>query len=173
MRTVAPELGAAWNNDTTLRVALFDLATNPAWNVEGEPVTSDELLIETRTVERFSVGRWRAGRSRRERRCGSPCVGSGTCIYGRGTCGDSEWFPTTQRRTASCSNLKAFSTRSCGPLARWEQVMARGVVPRDDSTLRVGDEVSGGGGYLQVAGEYGIPFGCLPSTGEGRGIQCE
>jgi hypothetical protein len=41
-----------------------------------------------------------------------------------------------------------------------------GVVLRDGSTLRVGDEVSGGGGYLQVAGEYEIPFGCLPSTGE-------
>jgi hypothetical protein len=41
-----------------------------------------------------------------------------------------------------------------------------GVVLRDGSTLRVGDEVSGGGGYLRVAGEYEIPFGCLPSTGE-------
>jgi hypothetical protein len=29
-----------------------------------------------------------------------------------------------------------------------------------------GDEVSGGGGYLQVAGKYRIPPGCLPSTGE-------
>jgi hypothetical protein len=44
-------LGAAWDNDTALRVALFDLAANPAWNVEGDPVTKDELLIETRTVE--------------------------------------------------------------------------------------------------------------------------
>jgi hypothetical protein len=44
-------LGAAWDNDATLRVALVDLATNPAWNVEGDPVTKDELLIETRTVE--------------------------------------------------------------------------------------------------------------------------
>jgi hypothetical protein len=43
-------LGAAWDNDTALRVALFDLAANPAWNVEGDPVTKDELLIETRTV---------------------------------------------------------------------------------------------------------------------------
>jgi hypothetical protein len=43
-------LGAAWDNNTTLRIALIDLATNPAWNVEGDPVTKDELLIETRTV---------------------------------------------------------------------------------------------------------------------------
>ncbi len=48
-------LGAAWNNDTTLRVALFDLATNPAWNVEGDPVTRNELLIETRTVDGSSL----------------------------------------------------------------------------------------------------------------------
>jgi outer membrane protein assembly factor BamB len=41
-----------------------------------------------------------------------------------------------------------------------------GVVLRDGSTLRVGDEVSGGGGYLQVSREYEIPIGCLPSTGE-------
>lgn len=41
-----------------------------------------------------------------------------------------------------------------------------GVVLRDGSTLRVGEEVSGGGGYLQVADEYDIPSGCLPSTGE-------
>jgi hypothetical protein len=44
-------LGAAWDNDTTMRVALLDLAANPASNVEGDPVTKDELLIETRTVE--------------------------------------------------------------------------------------------------------------------------
>jgi hypothetical protein len=43
-------LGAAWDNDTTLRIALIDLATNPTWNVEGDPVTKDELLIETQTV---------------------------------------------------------------------------------------------------------------------------
>ena len=43
-------LGAAWASDTTLRVALFDLATNPVWNVEGDPVSKDALLIETRTV---------------------------------------------------------------------------------------------------------------------------
>ena len=43
-------LGAAWASDTTLRVALFDLATNPVWNVEGDPVSEDALLIETRTV---------------------------------------------------------------------------------------------------------------------------
>jgi hypothetical protein len=42
-------LGAAWDNDTTLRIALFDLATNPTWN-GVDPVTKDELLIETRTV---------------------------------------------------------------------------------------------------------------------------
>jgi hypothetical protein len=41
-----------------------------------------------------------------------------------------------------------------------------GVVLRDGSTLRVGDHVSGAGGYLQVADEYEIPLGCLPSTGE-------
>jgi hypothetical protein len=42
-------LGAAWDNDTTLRIALFDLATNPTWN-GVDPLTKDELLIETRTV---------------------------------------------------------------------------------------------------------------------------
>jgi outer membrane protein assembly factor BamB len=41
-----------------------------------------------------------------------------------------------------------------------------GVVLRDGSTLRVGDEVSGGGGYLQVSREHALPIGCLPSTGE-------
>jgi hypothetical protein len=41
-----------------------------------------------------------------------------------------------------------------------------GVVLPDGSTLRVGDVVSGGGGYLPVAGDYQIPTGCLPSTGE-------
>jgi hypothetical protein len=40
------------------------------------------------------------------------------------------------------------------------------VVLHDGSTLRVGDVVSGGGGYLQVAAEYEIPVGCLPSTDE-------
>ncbi len=43
-------LGAAWDNDATLRVALFDLATNPVWD-GVDPVTKDELQIETRTVE--------------------------------------------------------------------------------------------------------------------------
>ena len=42
-------LGAAWDNDTTLRIALFDLPTNPVWD-GVDPVTKDELLIETRTV---------------------------------------------------------------------------------------------------------------------------
>jgi len=36
----------------------------------------------------------------------------------------------------------------------------------DGSRVRVGEVASGGGGYLQVAGEYQIPTGCLPSTGE-------
>jgi hypothetical protein len=36
----------------------------------------------------------------------------------------------------------------------------------DGSVARVGDEVSGGGGYLQVADRYGIPAGCLPDTDE-------
>lgn len=29
-----------------------------------------------------------------------------------------------------------------------------------------GDTVSGGGGYLYVADEYGIPAECVPATGE-------
>jgi hypothetical protein len=41
-----------------------------------------------------------------------------------------------------------------------------GVVLRDGLTLRAGDDVSGGGGYLQVADQYDIPLACLPSTGE-------
>jgi hypothetical protein len=41
-----------------------------------------------------------------------------------------------------------------------------GVVLRDGSTVRAGDDLLGGGGYLQVADEYDIPSGCLPSTGE-------
>jgi hypothetical protein len=32
-----------------LRIAVFDLATNPTWN-GVDPVMKDELLIETRTV---------------------------------------------------------------------------------------------------------------------------
>ena len=41
-----------------------------------------------------------------------------------------------------------------------------GVVLSNGTTVLVGDLVSGGGGYLQVADAYGIPLGCRPSTGE-------
>lgn len=41
-----------------------------------------------------------------------------------------------------------------------------GVVLRGGSTVRVGDEVSGGGGYVDVASQFQIPDGCLPSSGE-------
>jgi hypothetical protein len=40
------------------------------------------------------------------------------------------------------------------------------VVLSNGSTVVVGDVVSGGGGYLQVADAYGIPLVCRPSTGE-------
>ena len=41
-----------------------------------------------------------------------------------------------------------------------------GVVLPDGDIARVGDEVYGGGGYLDVADDYGIPDACVPSTGE-------
>lgn len=41
-----------------------------------------------------------------------------------------------------------------------------GVVLRDGSTVRVGDEVSGGGGYVDIARQFQIPDGCVPSTGD-------
>jgi hypothetical protein len=48
-----------------------------------------------------------------------------------------------------------------------------GVVLPDGSTVRVGEVVSAGGGYLQVAGEYQIPTGCLPKYWRGRDFQRE
>ncbi len=41
-----------------------------------------------------------------------------------------------------------------------------GVVLPGGVTARVGDEVYGGGGYLPVADEFGIPAECVPETGE-------
>jgi hypothetical protein len=32
--------------------------------------------------------------------------------------------------------------------------------------VAIGDDVSGGGGYLKVAQKFGIPSACLPATGE-------
>lgn len=43
-------LGMAWDNEATLRIALVDLAANPDWNPEGEALTRDEVVVETRTV---------------------------------------------------------------------------------------------------------------------------
>jgi hypothetical protein len=44
-------LGMAWDDDTTLRVALVDLVANPGWNPEGDALDEDDVLIETHTVE--------------------------------------------------------------------------------------------------------------------------
>ncbi len=41
-----------------------------------------------------------------------------------------------------------------------------GVVLPDGQAARVGDELYGGGGYLDVADDYGIPDACLPDTRE-------
>jgi len=41
-----------------------------------------------------------------------------------------------------------------------------GVRLRSGAVLAAGDFVTGGGGYLHVAADHGIPSACLPSTGE-------
>jgi hypothetical protein len=45
-RPVRP-LGAAWQTDTTLRVAMVDLATNPDWNFDEDDLHADQLLVDT------------------------------------------------------------------------------------------------------------------------------
>jgi hypothetical protein len=46
-----------------------------------------------------------------------------------------------------------------------------GVVLEDGTTVHDGDSISFGGGYVQVADDYGIPASCLPPTGEVAVIQ--
>jgi hypothetical protein len=159
-------LGAAWDNDTTLRVALFDLATNPVWD-GVEPVTKDELLIETRTVEGSSLD---AGEP------ADPDANDAAVprVWAREPASTDEGLAAEVRgsltydATQGCFllELEGIQYPVVWPAGTVGTSDGPGVVLRDGSTLHVGDGVSGGGGYLQVAGEYGIPPGCLPSTGE-------